>query len=90
MYCEKKVFNIYFREEMFFQMFVAKGDKSLFFKKKKKKKKLMSSTVFINKPWSFLEVMVLIFSFKCIFQRKENRIINLVLKAPQQKGTQLP
>ena len=88
MYCEKKDFNIYFREEMFFQIFVAKGDKSLFFFLKKKK--LMSSTVFINKPWSFLEVMVLIFSFKCIFQRKENRIINLVLKAPQQKGTQLP
>ena len=55
-----------------------------------KKKMLTKSTVFINKPPSFLEVVDLIFSFKNIFQRNENRFISLVLKAKQQKGIQLP
>ena len=37
----------------------------------------------------FLEVMVLIFYFKSLFQRNENRFIRLVLKAKQLKEIQL-
>ena len=51
----------------------------------------MNTANFINKLLSFMEVMVLIFYFKNIFQRNENRFINLVLiKTKQQKRIQLP
>ena len=38
----------------------------------------MNSGIFINKPPNFLEIAVLIFEFKSIFQRNENRFISLV------------
>ena len=88
MYSEKFL-NIYYHEEMFFfffQIFVAKGDTCHFFKKYE----LMNSTSFINKLPSFLEVMVLIFSFQSIFQSNGNRFINLFLKTKQEKGIYLP
>ena len=31
--CLEKLFNIYFQEQMFFKIFVAKGDTSRFFEK---------------------------------------------------------
>ena len=34
--------------------------------------------------------MALVFQFKTIFQRNENRFISLVLKAKQQNAVQLP
>ena len=42
---------------MYFQIFVAKGDTDQFVWEKQ----LMNSTIFINKPSSFLEFLVLIF-----------------------------
>ena len=71
----EKFFNIYFHEHMFFQMFVAKGDSGQFFLE-----------VIAYKQYNF---MVLIFYFKSIFQRNENRFISLFLKAKQQQGIQL-
>ena len=53
----------------------------------------MNNASFINKPPSpsFLEVMALILQLKSIFQKNENRVINLILvKAKQIKGIQLP
>ena len=50
----------------------------------------MNSTIFINKPPSVLKVMELIFKFKSMFQRVENRFISLVLEPKQQKAIQLP
>ena len=59
--------------QIIFVTFVAKGDKGQFFWEI-----IMSSTIFINKASSFLEVVVLIFSFKSIFQGNANRFISLV------------
>ena len=49
----------------------------------------MNGSIFIKKPLSFFEIMVLIFYFKSIFQENENRLISLSLKAKQQKRIQL-
>ena len=43
----------------------------------------MKSTIFINKPPSFLEVVVFTFSLKSIFQRNKNRFISLAFTAKQ-------
>ena len=40
----------------------------------------MNKTIFINKPPTFSEVMVLIFKFKSIFQTNEKRIFQFSLK----------
>ena len=59
-------------------------------------KQLLSSTnsrfrtQTLKSPPSFLGIVVLIFWFKSIFLRNVNRFINLVIKAKQQNGIQLP
>ena len=56
MYSEK-FFGIYFYEQMFFEIFVANGDTGQVFLRNN----CLNSGIFINKPASFLEPVVLIF-----------------------------